>query len=629
MPYSPPDPVPSPPSGFRDHEVSDWVPLHDLPWHRRWSRGWRLALLIVLLLAAYALVRGPADYRALKKWRAQRWLAEAALATTPEARRAALRKATTFAPDDEAVVRALLDFGEATNDPVALDASRQIARLGWERPEDITRRVRVALAWRGLDASMNALLEEWSKEDPATLDAERLTVVAQWWAQQGKTAEAARHLTKRLETEPAGKIRTALQLQLARLYLQENSTLGPQGAPVPAWSLLAGMIGDEGIPEASRERASALLAASLRDPRRYPGALTPADAAKFIGILDTAAALPALPTRGKFEIDLTRTALKRFCFPASGEEEGKALASRWQDAAPDLRLEVVRWLNGEGLFAAALGQAESSPPDPLPQGWLIAQLDAVAGTGAWEQVAPLLAANPTDALSPLLRQLFIYRAAKVLAGPNPPPPPAEGPLQAALTALLRDAPAAEPGETLYAAGNLEAAGDLAAALPLFRLIKDQEGVAGPARRGIVRCLASDPERVKELITALESVVSNEPRLMEAQSDLVYWRLMEGRAEAEDFQRAQELAKQFPQYLSSRTLAALAALKQARPAEALAAYDGITVDWKAVPVTWRLVRAAVLAANNRKEEAQSLVTALDPTRLKPGERLLLRQVIPEQ
>jgi hypothetical protein len=627
MPESPPVPVPPPPSGFRDHAESDWVPLQDLPWYRRWSRGWRLALLIVLLLAAYGLVRGPADYRALKKWRAQRWLAEAASASNPQARRAALRKAATLAPDDEAVVRALLDFGEATRDPVALEASQLLAGQGWERPEDVTRRVRVAVTWRGLDARMNALLEEWSKEDPAKLDAERLTVVAQWWAQEGKTAEAAGHLSKRLEGEPAGKIRTALQLQLARLYLQENSTLGPQGAPVPAWSLLAEIIGDEGIPEASRERASALLAASLRDPRRYPGVLPPADAAKFIGILDTAAGLPALPTRGKFEIDLTRTALQRFCTPASGEEEGRALASRWQDAAPDLRLEVVRWLNGEGLFAAALAQVKSAPPDPLPQGWLIAHLDALAGTGAWEQVAPLLAANPTDALSPLLRQLFIYRAAKVLAGPNPPRP--ENPLHAAQSALLRDAPAADPGEILYAAGNLEAAGDLAAALPLFRLIKDREGVAGPARRGIVRCLASDPERVKELISALESVVSNEPRLMEAQADLVYGRLMEGWAEAEDFQKAQELAKQFPQYLSCRTLAALAALKQTRPAEALAAYDGMTVDWKAVPVTWRLVRAAVLAANDRREEAQSLVTAIDLARLTPGARLLLRQVNPEQ
>jgi hypothetical protein len=620
--FPPPNkPVPPPPEWFGDHPQSNWIQPRDVPWYRRWSRGRRLALVVVLTTAAYGLLFGPSDYLALKVWRAHQWLAEMDQATTPELRREALSQAVALAPDDEAVIRAMLHFWEATNEPVALHASRQIERRGWERPADVTRRVRLALSADDLDASITALLTDWSKEDPAKLDAERLVIASLWWARQGKTAEAVQRLATRLEQEPAGKSRNALQLRLAHFYLQESSTLGPQPSLVPAWSLLARYLGDERVSEASWEEASSLFATSLRNPLRYP-ALKPTDAAAFIGILGTASELPNLPRRVKLEIDLTRTSLSRFYFPPSGADEARALCSRWRDAAPELRLEVLRWLSQEKEFATALDWEKSARPDPLPQGWLTAQLDAVAGRGAWDQVALLLEAGPADALSPLLRQLFSYRAAKELAGPQPSSP--QGPLPAVRKDLLLAAPSADPSEVLYAAEKLEAAGDHEAALQFFRVIKDREWVAGPARRGVARCLVADSERVNELIRALESVVTHEPRSNEAQGDLVYWRLMEGRAEPADIKKAQELAEKFPQYLSYRTLAALAFLKQDRPADALMAYDGVTVDWGTVPVSWRLVRAAVLAANDRKEQASSLVANLDLAQLKPGERLLFNQ-----
>ena len=605
--------------GFSEHPEDGWMPLHDLPWHRRWRQGWRLAVVLTAVPLVYLIWRGAEDYQSLKQWRAMGWLAAMEKADSMDSKRDYLQKAGILAPGHEPVIRAVADFCEKAGDGgTALLAFQQLRRIRRESPADEIRRLRLALALGRLDEETRGVLGSWSKEEAGSLEAEKVVLSCRWLGQQGRMAEAINRLGAKIDVEPPGETKAMLQLVKCQMLLQSGPAAIPGVAPQEAWSILAELMRPSNAhPAVLKEEATMLLADSFSHPSRWGALLLEDTAAGFVNVLSEVLDEGGLAPGPGFRVDLSRTALRIRLTPLDGEEEIRALCARWREGPEDCRLALLRWLNTEGHFDAAVAWAGRAAPQPDSRDWRVSRLDALFGDQAWVQLEALLQEGADQPLSGLMRRLFLYRLATAKGNAS---------VQGEREALLREAPTADSHEVLFAAGNLEQVRDLDSALVLFRQLKDRDGVAAAARQGIVRCLNSFPDRVNELIASLESLLNQEPDLTEAKGDLAYLRLMEGSPKPEDFETLQSLARDFPQYLSYRSGAALAYLKQGLPAMAIKAYEGAGVDWENVPVSWRLVRAAVLVAAGHRDQALPLVSGIDPARLRPGERMLLKKQV---
>ena len=85
----------------------------------------------------------------------------------------------------------------------------------------------------------------------------------------------------------------------------------------------------------------------------------------------------------------------------------------------------------------------------------------------------------------------------------------------------------------------------------------------------------------------------------------------------------DLVADLPDRAAYRTTLALAYLRKNQPDLALTAYGQEKMDWSSALPGWQAVRAAVLAANGREEEARRLAASVNWDRLKPQERDLIR------
>jgi hypothetical protein len=83
--------------------------------------------------------------------------------------------------------------------------------------------------------------------------------------------------------------------------------------------------------------------------------------------------------------------------------------------------------------------------------------------------------------------------------------------------------------------------------------------------------------------------------------------------------AENLMKREPASLPHRTLLALARLKQGRPVAALEVYSGIQVAPNALSPSALAVHAAVLSANNHKDEGRAEMEQVPLDRLLPEEQ----------
>jgi tetratricopeptide (TPR) repeat protein len=89
--------------------------------------------------------------------------------------------------------------------------------------------------------------------------------------------------------------------------------------------------------------------------------------------------------------------------------------------------------------------------------------------------------------------------------------------------------------------------------------------------------------------------------------------------------ARKLLASEPDSLPHRTLLALALLKQNRPQDALALYDGVNASQNELTPSAVVVHAAILAANSREADARIEVSHLPKEKLLPEERALVNQL----
>ena len=125
----------------------------------------------------------------------------------------------------------------------------------------------------------------------------------------------------------------------------------------------------------------------------------------------------------------------------------------------------------------------------------------------------------------------------------------------------------------------------------------------------------------ELEKELTAFSHDFPALTDVENDLTYVRLLHG-SELDAAQEASaRLVRLQPELLAYRTTAALAALKKGNPDAALQVYAGWQIDWSTAPDRFKVVRAAVLAAAGRTEEAAAARAMIRGEALRPEERKL--------
>ena len=87
--------------------------------------------------------------------------------------------------------------------------------------------------------------------------------------------------------------------------------------------------------------------------------------------------------------------------------------------------------------------------------------------------------------------------------------------------------------------------------------------------------------------------------------------------------ALNLVKKLPGFVACHTTLALAWLRSGKPEEALAAYNGLNIDWSSAPASFRAIAAAVLWANGQKAEARKMAGSFRMEDLKKEEQALVR------
>src|SRR6266568_1083969 len=298
----------------------------------------------------------------------------------------------------------------------------------------------------------------------------------------------------------------------------------------------------------------------------------------------------------------------------------EALISRaiadWKDTEPADVAVLAEWLNGKNEFQKTL--------DTIPlekalrsRDLFLRYLDALGALGRWNEIKQLLASQRFP-LDPVLQAMYLARCSgqlgeKTAAGNNwrRALEAAGGDVQKLIT-LAQYAEKNQNAEIAEAAYN-----GAAATSPKLRVAQDGRLRLAQARRD-----------TKKLHAVLADMLALWPNDAAIQNDEAYTRLLllpvaSGQEHVDGINAIEQLAKklvqQNPSSLPHRTLLALARLKQHRPFAALEVYSNIQIVPNALSPSALAVHAAVLAANDRRDDARHEIEQAPLDKLLPEEQ----------
>lgn len=599
-----------------------WRPEPVEAWWRPWVRGWRLAVVVMSVLIGIGIWRGARDYRSLKAWSgrasAERALEAAANGRGDEAQRL-LDRAGAMAPRDPFVLRTIADFAERRSDVMALYALRQLEATGEANEADLLRLARLALDWRQPGLVPEAAVRRWAEAPVEKLDVGPLEIGARWLAARGMEAPAEVRMRRAMELAAGrGQLGEARRLNLGLASLLASPASGRPGGDrlreaVTRWLDVGKDAGasDVEITEALTRAVAALAGAGSEGAAGdwRDGAVS--DLREVLAYRSDTA-----PASSRLGLRLAQTDLDLLSQPLDRSALAEELARLAESFSVEEALTTARWLVARGFFGDALRLArvfEAQGKDASE--WLVVSLNAWLGKKEWEAAIQALADSGV-LLSDWERWLWRYRIERAAV----PGATGSDAVRRSLQGALRRA---EGADALEAAGILEGLGDRALAIEVYRQWQRHDRFGMPARVGLVRCLHAEKDDGAELVEALQSLLTMAPDLEEAKGDLAYLRLLPPQEpRREDIETAKRLAAEAPQFLAFRVVAALAALREERWADADEVFGDVSVPWEDVPAHWRVVRACSLAANHRLDEARALISSISRDSLRPGEIRLL-------
>ncbi|QIF02914.1 hypothetical protein [Roseimicrobium sp. ORNL1] len=320
----------------------------------------------------------------------------------------------------------------------------------------------------------------------------------------------------------------------------------------------------------------------------------------------------------RWEARLVAADLEMFLDKDSAQRLFDELIEESKKATEPTRLDLARWLNARKQPERAQKLAESQmTPEKPSRDWFLIKMDAMASANKWAEIETILLDAKGVPIEESLGRLFLWRAAKEMKSE-----PAV--LEQRMAVVLQLAEKAPAPQGFYIASYLEKFGEQDRAASIYQKHTMLESTAMPAFLGLVRCLSADPKQSSMLRDVLEQMLARFPSVREAQNDLAYLNLLDGRKLGESSQTVLSLAKDSPEVLAYRTSLALAQLQAGQFKDAEKTYEGITLDWTKISPGWRAVRSAVLAANGQKDQAATIVQGLDQSTLRDGERKLLER-----
>jgi hypothetical protein len=288
----------------------------------------------------------------------------------------------------------------------------------------------------------------------------------------------------------------------------------------------------------------------------------------------------------------------------------------WKDAAAADLVALAAWLNGKGEYRREI---DTIPLEKALQSrdLFLQHLDALGALGRWNEIKKLLGSERFP-LDPTVQAMYLARCTSQLGEKTAARNNWQRAREAAggdvrkLTTLAQYAEKNGNAEIAEAAYN-----GAAATSPKLRVAQD----------GRLR-LAQASRDTKKLHAVLADMLALWPNDAAIQNDEAYTRLLllppaNGEEHVDEInaieQLAEELVQQNPASLPHRTLLALARLKQHRPFAALEVYSNIQIVPNAVSPSALAVHAAVLAANDRRNDARHEIEQAPLDKLLPEER----------
>jgi tetratricopeptide (TPR) repeat protein len=548
----------------------------------------RLALGLGLLVILMFLGLGALPvYRALKSWRADQLMngAEKSVerGALVDAYQAA-RSAYGLDPNNLRALRMLAEMYEGSGAREALAYRRSVAESAGATGQDRAAYLRVLIRAGRLDLADDFVRKMGigSRADPVVA-----ALIADLLRMRGQPEEA----------------RAAEDLAAASSVLGEKTTAeliqarGRLESPDPAERAQARAtllrIGGSKAPEA-RDALRILAVAPDR---------TEKETREMIRLLEANPLNPA----ADFFLAKTLTLELRPDWRGAVLEEARKL---WSGGTEEQRTALAEFLLRHGDAQGVL----DLPVTRQGRGFLL-RLDALARLGRWPTIREelVLASSEKNTLDPFFIEVFQARVAQEMR---------EISMADVRWKQAMSKAAGNPQKLEFLANFAEKSGNLPMAAEAYRSMVKFPAAAVPGYLGLIRVAEkrADMRQLRDVLGELSRQLPEDPA---PKNDLAYLNLLFEEKVDDSLQISRELVSALPDRTAYRTTLALAYLRKNESAKALAAYDETKIDWSAALPGWQAVRAAVLAANGREEEARRLAASINWDRLKPQERDLVR------
>ena len=291
--------------------------------------------------------------------------------------------------------------------------------------------------------------------------------------------------------------------------------------------------------------------------------------------------------------------------PAKYAEIVRRTVEEYRSGPVETRAQLARWLNQNREYDSVLDVVTAEEATTRSDLFLI-RLDAMAGRGDWPAIGELLKGESLPLQSAVVL-LYRGRAARET-----------GDVEASASFYRRAVieAARTPDVMWYVINYLQRVGEDNVLEQELARLTENPATARQAFQALVPIVQKrqDAEELYQLYERMMRLLPADPVV---QNDHRYFAALTGRRA--DVSGARELVEQQPRMLAYRITLALAHLKNGQPEAAMKVFDGITLDPAQIQPYQRAVLAAVLAANNREEEARQLARSV------PGDIVTVQEI----
>jgi tetratricopeptide (TPR) repeat protein len=551
-------------------------------------RARRRKIIGALVLLAIALA-GVSAAGLFGKWRTRqaKQMAHSAaeLFAAGRQREAMLRMQTAWGmrPDEPQVMRALAGIFDASGDPRSLPIHAKLVATAEASKEDRQRCVLAALRHGQYEFAANEARILAASGDEGYAHAVR---AAQSRARGDfATAESA----MRAVTEESGAYDTT-RLQLASLLSSRSGNA--EEAREEAFAILEGL--------SSRPDATGLEALASGLSRRV---VPPEKAAEWTARLEKH---PLANDRSFLVVQSER-------WPA--DEAGRRdivnlVMARFAGAPVERKVPAMLWLNEHAEFARTLELMPESKARANADAFVL-WMDAAAGRGDWTAIdAALEKKNP---LTGGLADLFRARAAQKTGRTGTAQQGYERAIQAALD---------DPAQMPALLGFMEADGQKALLVDALVSALSDPAKARAARDALLG-VSGESRDAAELRDAWSAIRDAEPGNREAANAADYYGLVAGTASPTEV-AARGLAAEGD--TDTRTVRALALLKQGKSNEAAAVFRGLSLRSDTITPRQKAAVVCVLAAKGEPDQAELMGATLDASLLTKQEVAMVEKYL---